>query len=149
MNIKVISIGVFFIATFFCSFITFPGEPVTFETYSKNIEENISNGTMSFIENRQCLVTLWKKTVSSSGENRLTITASCIEDQNSKINWDYPDVNRKEAVSVIYIYGNDMIESIDSKLNEGKITLFFKKLAYYKSDNEKYQKGEYYYYESN
>ena len=119
------------------------------ETYSKNIEENISNGTMSFIENRQCLVTLWKKTVSSSGENHLTITASCIEDQNSKINWDYPDVNRKEAVSVIYIYGNDMVESINSKLNEGKITLFFKKLAYYKADNEKYQKGEYYYYESN
>ena len=130
MNKKVKFMAIFIIALF-TSFISFSGDILTFETYSKNIEENISNGTMSFIENRQCLVTLWKKTVSSSGENRLTITASCIEDQNSKINWDYPDVNRKEAVSVIYIYGNDMVESIDSKLNEGKITLFFKKLAYH------------------
>ena len=115
MNKKVKFMAIFIIALF-TSFISFSGDILIFETYSKNIEENISNGT---------------KTVSSSGENRLTITASCIEDQNSKINWDYPDVNRKEAVSVIYIYGNDMVESIDSKLSEGKITLFFKKLAYY------------------
>ena len=106
MNKKVRFMVIFIIALF-TSFISFSGDILTFETYSKNIEENISNGTMSFIENRQCIVTLWKK------------------------NWDYPDVNRKEAVSVIYIYGNDMVESIDSKLNEGKITLFFKKLAYH------------------
>ena len=60
MKKKVKFMAIFIIALF-TSFISFSGDILTFETYSKNIEENIANGTMSFIENRQCLVTLWKK----------------------------------------------------------------------------------------
>ena len=147
-NMKVLIICCFFIFSFnILSEIILNNENTTFLEFTQEIEKNIKEGRMNYIENQQCFISNYKMFYKNSKLDHLNIYATCIEiNPNEKIDWDHPKISPNAEIKTIYIYGVDFAQKMLNDLKRKKNVLFIKKLAYYKKTHKKYRKGEYYYY---
>ena len=147
-NMKVLIICCFFIFSFnILSEIILNNENTTFLEFTQEIEKNIKEGRMNYIENQQCFISNYKMFYKNSKLDHLKIYATCIEvDPNEKIDWDYPKISSDAEIKTIYVYGADFAQKMLNDLKRKKSVLLIEKLAYYKKTHEKYRKGEYYYY---
>ena len=119
----------------------------TFSEFTQEIEKNIREGTMDYIENQQCFISNYKVIYKNYKLDHLNIYATCIEvNPNEKIDWDHPKISTNAENKTIYVYGVDFAQKMLNDLKRKKSILLIEKLAYYKKNHKKYRKGEYYYY---
>ncbi|RRD39554.1 hypothetical protein EII29_07005 [Leptotrichia sp. OH3620_COT-345] len=102
---------------------------------------------MDYIENQQCFISHWNRTIKNFTQEYLKIFASCVTYNSERdINWDYPNIPNEEELSVIYVYEEKLIKKVKNDLARRKVTYFFERLDYYKPDSLKYRKKKFYYY---
>ena len=119
----------------------------TFSEFTQEIEKNIREGTMDYIENQQCFISNYKVIYKNYKLDHLNIYATCIEvNPNEKIDWDHPKISTNAEIKTIHVYGVDFAQKMLNELKRKRNILLIKKLAYYKKNHKKYRKGEYYYY---
>jgi len=119
----------------------------TFSEFTQEIEKNIREGTMDYIENQQCFISNYKVIYKNYKLDHLNIYATCIEvNPNEKIDWDHPKISANAEIKTIHVYGVDFAQKMLNELKRKRNILLIKKLAYYKKNHKKYRKGEYYYY---
>ena len=147
-NVKFLLICYFFLLSFnTLSEIILDNKNTTFSEFTQEIEKNIREGTMDYIENQQCFISNYKVIYKNYKLDHLNIYATCIEvNPNEKIDWDYPKISSDAEIKTIYVYGVDFAQKMLNDLKRKKSVLLIEKLAYYKKTHEKYKQGEYYYY---
>ena len=147
-NTKVLIICCFFLLSFnTLSEIILSNENTTFLEFTQEIEKNIREGTMDYIENQQCFISNYKVIYKNYKLDHLNIYATCIEvNPNEKIDWDHPKISTNAEIKTIHVYGVDFAQKMLNELKRKRNILLIKKLAYYKKNHKKYRKGEYYYY---
>ena len=138
----------FILSFFLLSFNVLFGERISFKQFSEEINKNIKDGSMGYIQNQQCFVSYSNIVVKNFYINHIKLYATCIEiDPTKKIEWDHPKIPEDAKIKVIYLSGEDFAEKTREEMKKGKKTFVFKKLAYYKKGHEKYKEDEYYYFE--
>ena len=147
-NTKVLIVCCFFLFSFnILSEIILNNKNTTFSEFTQEIEKNIREGTMDYIENQQCFISNYKVIYKNYKLDHLNIYATCIEvNPNEKIDWDHPKISTNAEIKTIHVYGVDFAQKMLNELKRKRNILLIKKLAYYKKNHKKYRKGEYYYY---
>ena len=147
-NVKFLLICYFFLLSFnTLSEIILNNKNTTFSEFTQEIEKNIREGAMDYIENQQCFISNYKVIYKNYKLDHLNIYATCIEvNPNEKIDWDHPKISTNAEIKTIHVYGVDFAQKMLNELKRKRNILLIKKLAYYKKNHKKYRKGEYYYY---
>ena len=148
-NMKVLIICCFFIFSFnILSEIILNNENTTFSEFTQEIEKNIKEGRMTYIENQQCFISNYKMFYKNSKLDHLNIYATCIDTYpNRKIEWDNPKIPKGTEKKTIHIMGKNTSQRMLDEMKKGKNAFLIKKLYYYKSSDKNYKKGEYYYFD--
>ena len=146
-NTKVLIICCFFLFSFnILSEIILDNKNTTFSEFTQEIEKNIREGTMDYIENQQCFISNYKVIYKNYKLDHLNIYATCMEvNPDKKINWDYPQIPNNAEIKTIHVLGKNYPKSLLNDLKKGKSTFFGEKLAYYKPSHKNYKQNEYFY----
>ena len=119
---------------------------IPFEKLPENIEQDMKNGSMNYIQNQQCLISTYRTFYKDSNLSHINIYAACIEvNPQKKINWDHPQIPDNAEIKTIHILGKEYSKSLLNDLKKGKSTFFGEKLGYYKSSHKNYNPNEYFY----